>query len=290
MKKICITGLICLLGLLGLMAVELVKFSDSRLHVVFCSVGQGDAILIRTPSGKTILVDGGPDRAVLDCLSRHMPFWQRKIDMIILSHPHLDHLAGLVDVVKLYSTMYFATEKLDNATLAYQALKAELEKRHVPQRYLFTGDSFRLADGFSIRVLGPSRAYLQTTSPRGQIAETKEFASLVSELSLGTFSVLLTGDSQTSGLQRAMRSLKNKPVILQIPHHGSKYGLDMKTIRLLRPKLAVISVGKNTYGHPSREVLTICSQEDIQVLRTDQHGDIELISDGKRWEVIPQNH
>jgi len=79
--------------------------------------------------------------------------------------------------------------------------------------------------------------------------------------------------------------LKTHPVVLQIPHHGSKYGLDTKTIRLLRPQLGVISVGKNTYGHPSKEVLTICSQEDIPLLRTDKHGDIELVSDGKSWEV-----
>jgi competence protein ComEC len=283
LKKALIIGLICLLGLISRIGIEVSHFYDAKLHVVFCNVGQGDAIFVRTPQGKNLLFDGGPDDSVLDCLSRHMPFWEHTIDLMMLSHPHNDHYSGLITVLERYTTKSFTTEKLVNTTLGFQQLMQEVGQQKIPVRYVYGGDSFQFSDGVSLQILGPSRGFLQLTSPHGKILETKEFASIVQEISFGTLDVLLTGDSQISGLKDAVRRLKNKPVVMQIPHHGSKYGLDTKMIRLLRPSMAVISVGKNNYGHPSREVLTICSQEDVFVLRTDQKGDVEIVSDGEKW-------
>ena len=91
-------------------AYQQVTLNDGKFKVVMCDVGQGDAILIRTPKGKTFLFDGGPDKAVLECLSDHMPFWERTIEGVILSHPHADHLNGLIEVLKRYQVEVWSIE------------------------------------------------------------------------------------------------------------------------------------------------------------------------------------
>src|SRR3989344_6930328 len=123
MKKYILIGF-ALLFLLGVFTVfQYLKFSDGKLHIVFCNVGQGDAIFMRTAKGKTILVDSGPDNTVLDCLSGHMPFWQRTIDVAILTHPHADHFMGFMPVLRRYKVKMFATEKLMNQTVGYRQLQ-----------------------------------------------------------------------------------------------------------------------------------------------------------------------
>jgi competence protein ComEC len=284
-KKIISLSIVGIVLLCIFFIIDTITYRDNKLHVIFCNVGQGDAIFVRTPSGKNLLFDGGPDASVLDCLSRHMPFWDRTIDAMFLSHPHNDHYTGLIDVLERYSTKRFGTERLTNNTAGFKTLMATLDKQQIATQYLSAGDRFALTDGVLVTIMGPSKGYLHITSPHGKILETKEFASLINEISFGNFRVLLSGDSQASGIKDVVKRLSGAPIILQIPHHGSKTGLDIKTIRLLRPKLAVASVGKNNYGHPSRELLTIFSQEDIPVLRTDKHGDVEIVSDGKTWAV-----
>lgn len=282
MKKFIFLAMLVITLFLIAGAIEFLRFNDHKLHIIFCNVGQGDAIFIRTPSGKDILLDGGPDHSVLSCLSKHMPFWDRKIELMLLSHPHLDHFAGLIFVLQRYITKQFGTEDLHNETTAFNTLQEELTRRKIPQTSLLKGDVFRLADGVRIEVLGPSSEFLHTTSPNGRIGEKSEFASLVFRLSYKSFSVLFTGDSQIVGLNDAASS----PVsVLQIPHHGSKTGVDEEVIQRLKPQLAVISVGKNNYGHPSKEVIKLLRNKDIKVLRTDLDGEVEVITDGQTWSI-----
>lgn len=267
------------------------KFSDKKLHVVFCSVGQGDGIFIRTPSGKAIIVDGGPDKKILDCLSSHMPFWQRSIDVMVLSHPHADHLNGLRYVVNNYYVRYFAKEPLDNATSGHRGLLSSIQTSHIPTKELLAGDRINVGDGVLLSVLGPSKQFLQRTSPKGSIGESSEFGSLILQLSYGDFDVLLTGDSQVAGMKEALKTLRSfqgKPVgieVLQAPHHGSRFGLDKALIKAIAPKLAVISVGKNKYGHPAPFTMGLFNDAKVLYMRTDKEGDIELVSDGKSWGV-----
>ncbi|MBI2034413.1 MAG: MBL fold metallo-hydrolase [Candidatus Levybacteria bacterium] len=311
MKKYFLIFLALLFLLGAFTAYHYIKFSDGKLHVVFCDVGQGDAIVIRTPKGKTILVDGGPDESVLGCLSGHMPFWQKTIEVTILTHPHADHFMGFLPVINRYKVNMFASEKLTNKTEGYRQLQELLQRRSpgrspgdtyphpnpLPKgegervrggkiRYLTAGDRFRSGD-VKLTILGPAASYLSSTSPGGLIGESEEFASLVLQLAYGSFDMLLTGDSQAEGLHSALdEELGRKQVdVLQVPHHGSKTGLDIRILEELNPKLAVISVGKNKYGHPSRETLEFLSQFKLKVLRTDQKGDIEIVSDGKKWWV-----
>lgn len=284
-KNFIFIALFILVGLVVLFVWQELTTNDGKLHVVFCNVGQGDGIFIRTPKNTDILIDGGPDRKVLDCLTRHMPFWDRRLELVILSHPHQDHFAGLIDVIEDYSIDSFVSEKLVNKSAGFRAFESLLSEKNVATSYVFAGDRIRTEDDVLLHILGPSRTFLEKTSPSGSIGESSEFGSLVIKLSYGDFDVLLTSDSQTGLLKEALGQLTGTIEVLQVPHHGSRFGLDDGLVTSLDPKLAVISVGKNTYGHPTDEVIRILKDKDIKILRTDQNGEIEIISSGKTYQL-----
>ena len=278
MKKFFLTALALIFLLLGFSTYQYFKFNDNNLHLVFCNVGQGDGIFIRSPNGTDIIVDSGPDGSILGCLSDHMPFWDRTIELSFLTHPHEDHMRGFISIFKRYKVLNFATENLKNDTVLYREVVKEIQKAGIKSQNLIAGDKFKISDGTQIRVVGPSKDFLERTSPNKKIGESKEFASLELLISSGSFRALLTGDSQIEELNEAQQFL-SKVDIFQIPHHGSKYGTDSQFLNSINPKLAVISVGKNKYGHPSAQVLKILSELNVKYLRTDQHGDIEIVAD-----------
>jgi len=255
-------------------------FFDGKLHVVFCDVGQGDGIFIRTPQASNIIVDGGPDDKILSCIAKHTPFWERTIHVAVVSHPHADHFQGFIPLLDSYTIKAFATEKLTNNTVGYKQLLTLLETKRVPIQYVFAGDSIKTKDGVVLKVLGPTQAYLDKTSSSGVIGESKEFASLIVYVTYGDSSILLTGDSQVSGLLEAFEQVTPHVAVFQLPHHGSKTGVSEELFNKIHPSIGIISVGKNNYGHPSKETLQILNKFTIPYLRTDQKGDIELVLDG----------
>lgn len=286
-QRFIVSFLFSLVLLGGLFFYQYGKFIDNRLHVIFCDVGQGDAIHIRTPSGFDILVDGGPTDAVLSCLSESMPFWDRTIDAVVLTHPHQDHLAGLIPAIQRYTILSFYTENISNDSKSFGELLNLVKSSNIVFRYVYQGDLFRTKDGISFRILGPSKEFLRKTSPGGKIGEKSEFASVVTLVSYGSFETLLTGDSQTAGLKDALALTGSKSIeVLQVPHHGSKTGLDGSLLDILNPKFAVISVGKNNkYSHPTKQILDLLNENKIKVLRTDRDGKVEIVSDGKNYSI-----
>jgi len=286
MKKIVVIGFILLVSLGGIAAYQYAKFHDGKLHVVFCNVGQGDAIFIRTPKGMDILVDGGPDDSVLSCLSSNMPFWDRDLELVILTHPHADHLNGLISLLEHYKVDSFATENIKNNTGGFSRLMEKIKDENIKIRYVYAGDRFVFKDGVILKIAGPSKEFIKKTSPGGVIGERREFASVLSFIKYKGFEVLLTGDSQASGLNEGIMDGRIGDIeVLQVPHHGSKTGLTSEILDSIKPELAVISVGKNNYGHPSEEEIKILRDRDIRILRTDLNGEIEIVSDGLSWGV-----
>lgn len=286
MKKFFSIVLILIFSLSVVVIYQKIKFEDGKTHIIFCNIGQGDGILIRTPSGLDIVNDGGPDDSILGCLSRHMPFWDRKIELMFLSHPHSDHMVGLVSILNNYEVSAFATEKLHNNTAIYNKLVQLLINNNIKIQYVYAGDSFQITDGLSFKIVGPSKEFLGKANPTGIVGESSESGSLSTLFSIGNFNAIVTGDVPIGELNEALDSFAFPNIsVFQIPHHGSKYNLDQELISRISPKLAVISVGKNSYGHPSSEVLRILEDLKIPFLRTDQHGDIEIISDGKSFTV-----
>ncbi|MGH9857879.1 MAG: ComEC/Rec2 family competence protein, partial [Acidobacteriota bacterium] len=205
----------------------------------------------------------------------------RRIDLLLLSHPHADHFFGMFAVLEQYEVKAFATEDLVNKTQSYQALLDVLDEKQIPQRHILAGDRWRIGN-VSLAVVGPTEQYLHQTSPGGTIGESKEFASLVLQLTYGKFSVLFTGDSQAVGLEDALPQMTTAITVLQVPHHGSATGLDKDVLEQINPHLAVISVGaENRYNHPHPSILGLLKDENIPIRRTDLVGDVEVVSDGE---------
>lgn len=288
MKKIFLVGSLLLFLLGCILIYQNITYNDKKLHIVFCDVGQGDAIFIRTPNGSDILIDGGPDDSVLSCLGKHMPLWDRDLELVILTHPHGDHFTGFFSVLKAYKVKAFATENLDNKTLGFGELMKVIKNQGIPSRFVLAGDRFILKDGITFEIVGPTQKFLDQTSPGGTIGESNEFGSVLTKIVYGKFAALLTGDSQVSELEQTIGNELNMTSslsVLQIPHHGSRFGLNQEILDVLSPSLAVISVGKNSYGHPTRFMLDLLKSANIKTLRTDQNGEVEIISDGNVFKI-----
>ncbi len=286
-RKVTLISILLISSLGAIFSFEYVKFHDGRLHLVFCDVGQGDGIFIRTPSGKNIVIDAGPDEKIINCIEGNIPFWDRKIDLAMLTHPHLDHFYGFNYIFKKYRVSYFATEKLENRSESFKNFKDSAKKANIKTNYVYAGDKFKIKDKVTLTVLGPSKDFIQRTSSQGQIGESGEFASLIILVSYGNFQVLTTGDSQSGGLTQALSADAKNIDVLEVPHHGSKTGISEEILSISNPGLSVISVGKNNkYGHPASYTLDLLKKFNIPILRTDKDGEIEIVSDGKTWARV----
>lgn len=290
---------------IGLMYGILSTLPDGKLHIVFCDVGQGDGAYIKTPSGMDMVIDGGPNDNILSCLGRHMPFYDRTIDTVLLTHPQKDHMQGLISVVERYNVKHFVIGKEGNPTEGYDRLMRDLREKNIPILNLYTGDAFRMGS-VEYDVLWPSLAWVSENteaSPSGTgrwTSQTGEVLGVSTSQDLNEFSyyihirfkqfdALFTGDGDGKIQPEIMRNAVIPSMeIVKFPHHGSKTGMDKEFLQRLSPQFSVISVGKNSYGHPSREVLDLLNEHKISYLRTDEHGDIEVVSDGERWTVKTQ--
>lgn len=284
----CITGLLLLFNFLT-------SLPDGKLHIVFCDVGQGDAMYVRFPDGRDMLIDGGPNASVLSCLSRHMPFWDRSIDMVIMTHPENDHLQGLISVIERYQVSYFVRSDITNGSDGFATLTKYLKDRAIHERLVAAGEEIDVG-GSHILVMWPSmdqiasmkpRVALQGTSVLGASIGNLNDGSLVLWMRYGAFDAWLSGDADSHVESKYRRtSLADRSIeVLKVPHHGSKSGMSKDYLDWLKPQLAVISVGRNTYGHPSKEMLSLLADKGLRLLRTDIAGDIEIISDGVGWDV-----
>ncbi len=283
--------------------VAILRLPDQKLHLVFCDVGQGDAILLYQGSNQ-ILIDGGSNQDVLTCLSNHLPFWDRKIEMVIATHPEADHITGLIDVINRYNVSQFVVNSAGKETGVFREFKEAVLDEEAPIYFPKAGDKLKIGS-LELATLWPrehlggaentsevnrSRSQENTSevSKAAQIlgATTVEHdvneTSIVLRLSYGSFDALFPGDISTK--TEALLDLSETEV-LKVAHHGSKYSTSENFLEQTMPELAVISVGKNPWGHPTEEVIERISELGISLLRTDQEGEIEIISDGKGWGV-----
>ncbi len=258
---------------------EFSRFDDRKLHMVFCDIGQGDAIYIRTPENADILIDGGPNSAVLDCLSRNMPFWDRTIDMVIMTHPDADHSTGLIDVINRYKVMSFYTESVPGTTGIFKVLEATLADKNLSASFLTDQDKFREKSGFSMEVLWPTQDAIERISQNKSDPSLND-VSVVTLVKYGKFKALLTGDAG-----KAVESVVDDEAgdidVLKVPHHGSGTGFDEAFLAITKPELAVISVGKNNrYHHPAKNILDMLKANNVKTIRTDISGEFSLETDG----------
>lgn len=278
--------------LIGIGIYDFSRFNDSKLHLVFCNVGQGDAIFIKTPNGDDILIDGGPDESVLNCLSNHMPFWDKTIEVMVLTHPHADHLTGLISVLKRYEVIYYFTENVKNDTLVYKRLQDILAEKKTTAKFTFSGDRIDFSDKTSLSTIWPEKEWVNNQTlqdsknlENDNISLDVNGFSVIQLLSYGDFKALLTGDAGVL-IEDRIAKLTGDVDVLKVPHHGSKTGMSDYFLTYINPSLAVISVGaKNRYGHPSKVILDLLQKHNINFLRTDVNGEVEIVTDGKTFKT-----
>ena len=252
-----------------------IGYPEKNLQLIACDVGQGDAILAQY--GETqILIDGGPGNKVLDCLSSHLPFWDREIEVVVLTHPETDHFGGLIEVFKRYKVGLLLTNGVERETKEYQVFKEAVKENGTEIVNSFTGTQIRV-----------DKVYLDIIWPeKDLVAKNNNDHSLVIILSLGEFDALLTGDIGPKITEKVLQTGKIRDIeYLKVPHHGSKNGLTKDLLDISQPEIAVISVGKNQWGHPHDEVLEMLREKDINILRTDQSGNVGVVTGGGSWRI-----
>jgi len=270
---------------LGLFSVNLYKFNDNNLHIVMCDVGQGDAILIRTPSKANILIDGGPDDSVLDCLTNHLPFWDKTINLIILTHPHADHLNGLKSVIERYTVLHFVTDEIESRSQGFKSLKAKLAAKNITAKYLYASDKIIFTNNLVFTTMWPDKDWVASQEANLNSNLDLNQVSVIELLSFGDFKALFTGDAGVR-VEDNIAQKVGKISVLKVPHHGSRTGMSDYFLSLTQPNLALISAGKgNSYGHPAKFSLELLQKYNVKTLRTDIDGEIEVVTDGKKYWV-----
>ncbi len=250
------------------------------LEVVFFDVGQGDSIFIETPERFQILIDGGPGLTVLEKLGQEMPFYDRTIDLIILTHPDHDHLFGLLEVLKRHEVKNILWTGVIRDTAEWEEWKRLIEQEGADIIIAEAGQKIVLSENIYLSILYPFES-LENKEVKG-CNNTSVVANLVFE----GVSFLFTGDIEKE-IERKLveQNVDLDSDILKVAHHGSKTSSCSEFLEIVSPELAVISVGENNYGHPHPDVLANLEKFDIQVLITKELGNIKIVSDGNNIKI-----
>lgn len=247
------------------------------LEVDFLDVGQGDAILIKTPMGQNILIDGGPDNTVIEHLSKNLPWWDRKIDLIILSHPHDDHITSLIDVIKRYRVARILYTGVVHTTPNYLTWLELVRDRNIPLVIIDRPQTIKLGEQCELKILHPEKSVL------GQRVNNLNSSSIVVKLIYQEMKFLFTGDIEIEIEQELVdNNINLSAQVLKAGHHGSDTSSSQRFLEAVKPETVVIQAGRdNDFGHPSRRVIKRLERIGAEILRTDLDKTVMLVSDGK---------
>ena len=266
-------------GIFAIFAVILWSLASAVLpqpfKIAFLDVGQGDSILIRTREGKNVLIDGGPDKIVLYKLEKYLPWYDRNIDAMILTHPHADHLIGLIETAKRYDVKRIISTGVVHTTPEYLEWLNLIKEKKIPAESFKKGDRLMLDNGISLTALWPEILLV------GERVDDLNNSSLAILLQTPNEKILLMGDAQEEIEKQILKN--NRPLIenadiLKIGHHGSRFATGAEFLKAVKPKFAVISAGiNNQFGHPHLDTLKRLHDSGAEILRTDEKGDIVFI-------------
>lgn len=270
-----------LLWLLVLL-LSVVRAHAAELTLTCFSVGQGDALLIQSPTGKKVLIDGGPPESREALVNKLRARGVASLDLVLLTHPHLDHLGGFLAVLGAFPVRSYLDSGYPQSSPAYGNLLRALEERKIPVLRASAGRKIDLGGGATLTLLGPPSPFIN--SGRSDVNAN----SVVTRLTYGSAAAVLSGDAEPETEAWLLsQGVTLQAEVLKVGHHGSRYASGAAFLKAVQPRYALISVGaRNDYGHPTAEALARLSAAGAQVLRTDQQGDITLRSrDGQPFQL-----
>jgi len=254
--------------------------ANQYLTVDFFDVGQGDSIFIETPDKKQILIDGGPAEAVLEKLGKEMGFFDRSLDLVILTHPDSDHLNGLIEVLRHYQVAQILESPAQTEGAGFKEWQKIISEKHIPVTIGQAGQRVKISPQINFDVVYP----FSGAGPGTNVL------SIVGRLCFQQTCFFMAGDiekSQENTLSQTNFNLASQ--VLKVAHHGSKTSSSDGLLDRIQPQIAVISVGKNnSFGHPAAETLERLKKYADKIFRTDEKGDVVLMTDGARLLVDNQ--
>ncbi|MDP4010504.1 MAG: MBL fold metallo-hydrolase [Candidatus Spechtbacteria bacterium] len=254
------------------LALAYVSSPSGALEVHFLDIGQGDGIFIETPNGRQVLIDGGkPDSPILGRLGSHMSFYDRSIDIVVATHMDADHMGGLISVLESFEVgSVFVGSNIADTELS-RVFWQTIKDKDIPVVLVKAGDSFELEPDINMSVVSPWGGLSATASDND--------SSLVMKLVYKEDSFLFTADiEKPTEYKLVFGGADISAEVLKVGHHGSNSSSTKYFLSKVNPKISVIQVGENNYGHPRKEVLGRLSK--TKILRNDLNGDISIYSYG----------
>lgn len=275
------------LFLLAVLSVVLVlaifNSKNQELKVVFFDVGQGDAILVSQGSNQVLIDSGKSGQVILEKLGKYVPFWDRKIEAVILTHPDQDHIGGFADVFKSYQVETVLKTNAESESKTFEVLKEYISNEKSEVVEAKGGISLSFPNGSKMEIVYPS------FSVSGKSDDTNS-SSVVCLLENGQDKFIFTGDiSGEKELSLIGSELVSNSRVLKVSHHGSKYSTTEDFLKKISPQDAIVSVGKNSYGHPSEETIGRLKSFGVRILRTDEEGDVVYLCPNLLEKCILQN-
>lgn len=277
MKKI-IVLLLCIFLLAG--CTEAIKTEkipvtaghDMRVH--FIDVGQGDSILIESPNGKTMLVDGGVKGAGQQVVSYLRELGVSKLDIVVATHPDADHIGGLIPVLNSMTIEQFYDSGKVHTSQTFEEMLTLIDEKNIPYDVPTTGDNIKFDEDVTVKVLNANEQ-----------ASDNNDASIVLKIVYGNVSFLLTGDAGIA-LEKEMMQYDVSATVLKAGHHGSNTSSSEDFIRAIKPEITILSYGKdNKYGHPHAEVVDRLQEIGSKIYATADIGTITVTTDGVNYAV-----
>ncbi|MBI5079504.1 MBL fold metallo-hydrolase [Candidatus Wolfebacteria bacterium] len=252
--------------------------ANDNFEIYFLDVGQGDSQLVILPGGVKTLIDGGPDNRILKELSSLLPF-NRYIDLVILTHAQKDHFSGLIDVLKRYKVGVFIFNGRPGTTADFKDLGKAVEESGAKIVVFGEKDKIKYRENY-FYVFSPSRSLLS--------GKEINDSSLVIKLVSGGIGALFTGDMTLAAENYIIEKYGSDldVDILKVGHHGSKYASSENFLKIVSPKISVIEVGKNSYGHPTIEALNRLTAAGSKIFRTDKDGTVKLVIKNQKISVF----
>ncbi|MDP3900543.1 MAG: MBL fold metallo-hydrolase [bacterium] len=267
-------------GIIGFLYLYPANFN---LIVTFLDVGQGDSALIQTPYGQNILIDAGDvDGKVLGALAQFLPFYDRELDLVIISHPHEDHIGGLEKILQRYDVKKILYTGVAHTAEIYLQTLNEIKYQNIPVVIIERPQTINLGQAANLEIIYP-RESLQNK----EVSELNN-SSIVFKLTYGENAFLFAGDAEAEVEDELLRAGADLSAdVFKASHHGSDTSNTAEFLQAVDPEFVVISVGKdNSFGHPAPRVLTRLERMGISVYRTDEDGSVQMAGDGKEINVF----